>query len=154
MEEVHVIGIDSAKYGHSTPRSLRGRVDRVPQEVDQNESLGFLASRPRCLMSMEACASAHFGFAPRKRQSGEVYRTGRISKCGDAIMHAMLYEAANILLERTTRWSWLKAWAMGVAKRQGKARAKVAPARELGVIMDRSEFRWKRKDVDTTAAWR
>ncbi|MDE0331920.1 MAG: IS110 family transposase [Nitrospinae bacterium] len=100
---------------------------------------------------------AHFGLAPRKWQSGEVNRTGRISKCGDAMMRATLYEAANILLERTTRWSWLKAWAMGVAKRRGKARAKVALASRLGVIMHRiwmdgSEFRWKREDVDTAAA--
>ena len=99
---------------------------------------------------------AHFGLAPRKWQSGEVDRTGRISKCGDAMMRAALYEAANVLLERT-RWSWLKAWAMGVAKRRGKVRAKVALARRLGVIMHRiwidgSEFRWKRDGVDDVAA--
>ena len=100
---------------------------------------------------------AHFGLAPRKWQSGEVDRTGRISKSGDAMMRAALYEAANALLGRTTRWSWLKAWAMGVAKRRGKARAKVALARRLGVIMHRiwmdgSEFRWKRDGVDDVAA--
>lgn len=26
------------------------------------------------------------------------------------MMRAMLYEAAHILLVRTTKWSWLKAW--------------------------------------------
>ncbi|MDE0031505.1 MAG: transposase, partial [Deltaproteobacteria bacterium] len=40
---------------------------------------------------------AHFGFAPRQWQSGEVDRTGSIS-CGDAMMRAALYEAANVLL--------------------------------------------------------
>jgi hypothetical protein len=27
------------------------------------------------------------------------------------MMRAMLYEAAQILLVRSTKWSWLKAWA-------------------------------------------
>ena len=67
-----------------------------------------------------------------------------------------LYEAANSLLTHTRRWSWLKAWAMQVAKRRGTARAKVALARRLGVIlhrmwMDGTEFRWSR-DGATTAA--
>ena len=29
---------------------------------------------------------------------------GRISKCGDAMVRAALYEAANVMLTRTTRW--------------------------------------------------
>ena len=61
------------------------------------------------------------------------------------------------MLTRTKRWSWLKAWAMQVAKRRGQARAKVALARRLGVIMHRmwvdgSEFRWSRGGVDAAAA--
>ena len=100
---------------------------------------------------------AHFGLTPRKWQSGEVDRMGRISKCGDAMMRTALYEAANVMLTRTKRWSWLKAWAMQVAKRRGQARAKVALARRLGVIMHRmwvdgSEFRWSRGGVDAAAA--
>ena len=90
---------------------------------------------------------AHFGLTTRKWQSGEIDRMGRISKCGDAMVRAALYEAANVMLTRTTRRSWLKAWAMQVAKRRGKARATVALAHRLGVIMHRmwvdgSEFRW------------
>ena len=100
---------------------------------------------------------AHFGLTPRKWQSGEIDRMGRISKCGDAMMRTALYEAANVMLTRTKRWSWLKAWAMQVAKRRGQARAKVALARRLGVIMHRmwvdgSEFRWSRGGVDAAAA--
>ena len=82
---------------------------------------------------------------------------GRISKCGDSMMRQALYEAANIMIERTTRWSWLKAWAMQVAKRRGKARAKVALARRLGVIMHRmwidgSTFQWQRDGLGTAQA--
>ena len=50
---------------------------------------------------------AHFGLTPRKWQSGEIDRMGRISRCGDEMMRTALYEAANALLTRTRRWSWL-----------------------------------------------
>jgi transposase len=55
---------------------------------------------------------AVFGLTPSKYQSGEVDRTGAISRCGDEMMRMMLYEAAQIVLVRSTKWSWLKAWAM------------------------------------------
>ena len=92
---------------------------------------------------------AHFGLTPRKWQSGEIDRMGEISKCGDAMMRTALYEVANIVLSPTTRWSWLKAWGMQVARRRGRKRAKVAVARRLGVIMHRmwmdgTEFQWTR----------
>src|SRR5271166_2954127 len=51
---------------------------------------------------------AAFGLTPAKYQSGERDRTGGISRCGDEMMRAMLYEAAQIMLIRTTKWSWLK----------------------------------------------
>ena len=35
------------------------------------------------------------------------------------MMRVMLYEAAHIMLVRSTKWSWLKAWAMQIAKRRG-----------------------------------
>ena len=31
------------------------------------------------------------------------------------MMRVMLYEAAQVMLTRTNKWSWLKAWAMQVA---------------------------------------
>jgi transposase len=87
---------------------------------------------------------------PCKDQSGERDRTGAISKCGDDMMRAMLYEAAQIMLTRTVKWSWLKAWAMQIARRRGMKRAIVALARRLAVIMHRiwvdgTEFRWTRE---------
>jgi transposase len=93
---------------------------------------------------------AMFGLTPSKYQSGENDRTGGISRCGDGMMRAMLYEAAQILLVRSTRWSWLKAWAMQIAKRRGMKKAIVALARRLAVIMHRiwvdgTEFFWTRE---------
>jgi len=95
---------------------------------------------------------AAFGLTPSKHQSGESNRTGGISRCGDEMMRAMLYEAAQILLVRSTRWSWLKAWAMKIARRRGVKKAIVALARRLAVIMHRiwmdgTEFRWTREAV-------
>jgi len=39
------------------------------------------------------------------------------------------------MLTRATRFSALKRWAMGVAKRRGMKRAKVALARKLAVVL-------------------
>lgn len=93
---------------------------------------------------------AHFGLTPRRYRSGETDRTGHISKQGDAVARQALYEAANVLLTRTQRWSALKAWGMAVAKRAGMRRAKVALARKLAVVLHRmwrdgTEFRWSRE---------
>src|SRR5262249_37989488 len=43
---------------------------------------------------------AVFGLTPAKYQSGEINRTGALSKCGDDMMRGMLYEGAQILLVR------------------------------------------------------
>jgi len=55
---------------------------------------------------------AVFGLTCAKYQSGEIDRTGAISRCGDEMVRTTLYEAAQIVLVRSTKWSWLKAWAM------------------------------------------
>src|SRR6516165_3265197 len=89
---------------------------------------------------------AVFGLTPAKYQSGENDRTGAISRCGDEMMRIMLYEAAQSMLVRTAKWSWLKAWAMKIARHRGMKKAIVALARRLAVIMHRiwidgTEFR-------------
>jgi len=62
-------------------------------------------------------------------------------------MRTTLYEAAQIMLMHSAKWSWLKAWAMKIARHRGRKKAIVALARRLAVIMhpiwvDGSEFRW------------
>src|SRR2546426_759665 len=93
---------------------------------------------------------AVFGLTPAKYQSGEIDRTGAISRCGDEMMRMMLYEAAQSMLVRAAKWSWLKAWAMKIARHRGMEKAIVALARRLAVIMHRmwvdgTEFRWTRE---------
>jgi transposase len=95
---------------------------------------------------------AVMGLTPCKYQSGQSDRTGAISKCGDEMLRVMLYEAAQILLMRSTKWSWLKAWAMQIARRRGIKKAIVALARRLAVIMHRiwvdgTEFRWTKQEA-------
>lgn len=68
-------------------------------------------------------------------------------------MRTLLYEAAQTLLTRVAKWSWLKAWAMNVAKRRGMRKAIVALARRLAVVMHRmwldgTGFRWTREATD------
>ena len=96
---------------------------------------------------------AHFGLTPRKYASGETDRNGGISRCGDRLVRSLLCEAANVLLTRVQRWSWLKRWGVEVARRRGKIRAQVAVARRLAVIMHRmwidgTPFRWTRDSAD------
>jgi transposase len=79
----------------------------------------------------------HFGLTPKKYQSGETDYTGRISKIGDAGVRTALYEAANVILTRPVKGSDLKTWALGVAKRAGMRKAKVALARKLAVVLHR-----------------
>ena len=95
---------------------------------------------------------AVFGLTPARHQSGESDRPGGISRCGDEMMRVMLYEAAQIMLTRTNKWSWLKAWAMQIARRRGVKKAIVALARRLAVVMHRiwvdgTTFRWTREEA-------
>jgi transposase len=83
-------------------------------------------------------AGAHFGLTPKKHQSGETDRTGRISKIGDAAVREALYQAAHIMLVKPLKGcSELKSWAMRIARRAGPRKAKVALARKLAVILHR-----------------
>ncbi len=81
---------------------------------------------------------AHFGFTPRRFQSGEVDNSGHISRAGDPDVRCVLYTAANAMLTRSAKWSSLKAWGMQIAKTRGHRRAVIAVARKLAVILHRT----------------
>jgi transposase len=78
---------------------------------------------------------AHLGLTPRQYQSGDIDRSGRISRCGDTLARTLLYEAAVVILHRVKRTSSLKDWALAIAKRSGMGKARVALARKLSVIL-------------------
>ncbi len=95
---------------------------------------------------------AYIGLTPKRYASGEIDRTGRISKCGDAMLRSYLFEAAGVLLTRVPKWCAIKAWGVRLAKRIGFKKAKIAVARKLAVIMHRmwcdgTNFKWTTKEA-------
>jgi transposase len=100
---------------------------------------------------------AYFGLTPRRYQSGEVDASGRISKWGDPLVRAYLFEAATALLTTCRKWSALKAWGLRIAKRSGINKARIAVARKLAVILHQmwttgEDFRWSNKGNETEVA--
>jgi transposase len=90
---------------------------------------------------------AHLGLTPRRYQSGEIDRSGRISHCGDSLARTLMYEAAVVILTRVKRASRLKDWALAIARRSGSGKARIALARKLSVILHSiwrsgQPFRW------------
>ncbi|MGY3371814.1 hypothetical protein ACVWZL_008939 [Bradyrhizobium sp. GM2.4] len=78
--------------------------------------------------------SAHFGLTPRRYQSGQTDRIGSISKCGDELTRAMLYEAAIAILTRIPKNFKLRLWGLRLARKKGLKRAATAVARALAVL--------------------
>ena len=90
---------------------------------------------------------AYLGLTPRRKKSGELDLTGRISRWGDRLLRTYLFEAASVLIHRTKRWSPLQAWGLRLVKRIGLKKAKVAIARKMAIILhciwsDGTEFDW------------
>ena len=97
--------------------------------------------------SRSRSVGAHLGLTPRRYQSGEIDRSGRISRCGDRLVRTLLYEAAVVILARVKRACGLKDWAHAIARRSGAGKARVALARKLSVILHSiwrsgEPFRW------------
>ena len=105
--------------GPITALAFRATVDR-PERFGHSRDVG-----------------AHLGLTPSRYQSGETDIQGKVSRCGDELARTALYEAAHSLLTRSRKWSSLKAWGLKIAKRRGMARARVAVARKLAVILHR-----------------
>jgi transposase len=79
----------------------------------------------------------HLGLTPRRYASGEVDRSGGISKCGNSALRTLLFEASVTMLTRSGKWSRLKAWGVRLAQRKGFKSASTAMARKLAVVMHR-----------------
>jgi transposase len=135
-------------------RELNGFEKRVRQQARQDKRVRLVMSAPGVgpIVGLTYVAAIddparfksskqvgpHFGLTPKKYQSGETDYSGRISKIGDASVRTALYEAANAILTKPLKGApALKSWGMKLAKRAGMAKAKVALARKLGVILHR-----------------
>lgn len=80
---------------------------------------------------------AWVGLTPRRYQSGEVDNDGHISRRGDNQLRGLLYEAAAVILNRSTDTSSLRTWALELNDRIGFKRAAVALARKLAAFRER-----------------
>jgi len=134
------VGRDDARVRRLTtvPHTPRGSPRGDPAGVGNLVALTFVAAiddPTRFRRSRQV--GAYYGLTPSRYQSGETDVSGRISKIGDHGVRMMLYEAANVMLTRMKTPSTLRDWALGVAKRAGPRKAKVALARKLAVIMHR-----------------
>lgn len=78
---------------------------------------------------------AWIGLTTRRYQSGEVDYDGHISRRGDKHLRGLLYEAASVILTRSSVDSNLRKWGLKLRERIGFKRAAVAVARKLTVIM-------------------
>lgn len=124
--------------GPITALAFRATIDR-PERFRRSRNVG-----------------AHLGLTPGRYQSGETDIQGKVSRCGDELARTALYEAAHTLLVRSRKWSSLRAWGMQIAKRRGMARARVAVARKLAVILhrmwrDQTEFRFGKEPIATVS---
>jgi transposase len=78
---------------------------------------------------------AWLGLTPRRYQSGEVDYDGHISRRGDRHLRGLLFEAATVILTRSSAESGLRQWGLKLRERVGFKRAAVAVARKLAVVM-------------------
>jgi transposase len=78
---------------------------------------------------------AWVGLTTKRYQSGEVDYDGHISRRGDNKLRSLLYEAASVILNRSSETSTLRTRALELKERLGFKRAAVALARKLAVIM-------------------
>jgi len=80
--------------------------------------------------------AAYFGLTGKRWQSGtSIDIKGRISKAGDPDVRRALYEAASAMLTRFKGRDSIKSWGLHLAKKKCHAKARVAVARKLAVVM-------------------
>src|SRR5271168_5203873 len=152
LAALHKMLLDTVRHDPACRRFMTvpgvGAVVALTYRASVDQPHRFLHSR---------AVGAHVGLTPKRHQSGETDYDGGVSKCGDAMLRTMLYEAAQSMLTQSKKWSWLKAWAMRVAQRRGMRRAIVALARRLAVILHRmwvdgTDFRWSNSATAVAAA--
>ena len=60
MEQASIIGIDLAKHSFQIHCAAADGSVLLRKKLSRRKLPGFLASQPRCVVAMEACASAHY----------------------------------------------------------------------------------------------
>ena len=87
---------------------------------------------------------SYLGLAPKVHQSGDIHYHGRITKQGDRLLRWLLVESASCILSRVKKPFPLKDWGLKMAEKKGNAKAIVAVARKLAILL----FTIWRKETD------
>ena len=111
--------LDRALKEKSKSNPITRRLMTIPG-VGPIVSLSFVAlvDNPD-RFSKTSDVGAFLGLTPRRHQSGEMDWSGRVSKCGDATMRGLLFEAGSCVIRQVKRFSTLKSWAVRLAGRRG-----------------------------------
>jgi transposase len=128
-------GYERIVRGRARSDQVARRLMTVPG-VGTVVALAFVATiEDPARFRRSSSVGAYLGLTPRRYQSGDVDRVGRISRCGDAMLRSYLFEAANALLRRSTRPCLLHSWGRGLIDRIGGRKAVVAVARKLAILL-------------------
>lgn len=79
--------------------------------------------------------AGYLGLAPKVHQSGDIHFHGRITRKGDKLTRWLLVEAAGVILTRVRTSFPLREWGLALAQKKGTAKAKVAVARRLSILL-------------------
>jgi len=95
---------------------------------------------------------AAVGLTPRRWESGDTKRMGRISKIGDEELRTSLFEGAQAFLAMNKRPCWLHTWAQELKEKKGHYKAVIALARKIAMVLyilwiEMRPFRWDDQPV-------
>lgn len=132
---------DKALLQHCEKRFTKTQLFREIYGVGPVLALSFVTTieDPKRFKSSRT-VGAYVGLTPMSFQSGKSDPKLRISKQGDAVLRSLLVTAATLMLRRNAPDTDLKRFGMRIAKsgtRRDKARARIAVARKLAVLMHR-----------------
>jgi len=105
-------------------------LDDAPRVSAPVVALTIIDAPLTCLLGSEnpSQSARYLGLTCSKYQSGEIDWSGRISRCGDEMNAGHALRSGPGHADAHNKWSWLKAWAMQIAKRCGIKKAIVALA--------------------------
>ncbi len=66
MEEITIVGLDLAKHVFQVHAAKQDGTMLLRKKLARSKVLPFFASLPKCVVAMEACASATMRFVPVK----------------------------------------------------------------------------------------
>jgi transposase len=126
-----------AEIGHVSEQDPRVRRLRTAPSIGPVTAAAFVATLDEAGRFRRAHqVEAYLGLVPGEWSSGEGQRRGRITKTGNTRMRGLLTQAAlSIMRLRDPRAASLRAWALRIAARGGRAVAAVALARRLAGIL-------------------